>query len=706
MRGFLKIAIWFFSFFLLFSLSGRSISAQDIFWSTPTHISQSSNQALLSVVSTDSKGYVHSAWMESAETDWKKVFTPTNRPTPGIFYSFWNGDTWSEPVQVNTPAKGFSASPSITVTPNDNVHVVWDEDAVDEEWESQVYYARWNGSSWSTPISLTTAIHKSTAVDGYGSYEWNAIITSDSSNNLYVIFAYSDDNRGDSDIYYTKYTNSTSSWSQPVSISQGLDAQLGEIAVDSSGNIHFLFMNIDEFGINNIYYTYYNGSTWSSAQLLKTWATIPRLIVDSSNNLHAAWSIFNYTTRLSSIEYSRKPAGSAWSTPYVVSTTVATSRWGAPLTGLTTDASGNAYVGWGQYNSTWYDDTWCSDTSSPGCGSYGVDAMYRKYTVATSTWSNPNLVRSTKYLDAPTIWRDKWWNQHFVWSEMDIATNQWQFWYSEVPANSSQYNPSSALTITMAVTGDKLDIPSAALASAVTISAQVGPVPASADPLVTTIPRSYTFRPHGTTFLAGKSATATIYYADAEVLGTDEKNLKVHIWDATANGGLGGWTTSFTTGVNTGANRITADLPHFSLYGIMGPRAQKKVNLTWRPPISNSELYTMVDGSTLPIKFTLTYEGGASVETPTLADDLVVYIRRVVNGEISELGVLEYKFGVGVDNVRYDPVSAQYILNLKTKALDLDPGIYNVKVLHKGFNWGTLDFQITEPGKVKGATTP
>lgn len=658
MRGFLKLPIAFL-FIFLFVWIASPVSAAGEFWSTPVKISQSTNNALMPVEVTDSKGYVHSVWMEVGSS-WESL------PSPGLFYSFWNGDVWSTPQLVNVfstdeegnkYALGRAEAPSLAITSNDNLHLVWNENSPSEPYGSQVYYSVYSGGSWSTPVSLSSSIHQV----GY-SWEWAARIASDSSDNLHVLFSYSDEVTNEAKVYYTKYSGG--SWSTPVNISQGLDVQFPALVVDSSGNVHVLLWDTKNGTLNRggIFYTYYNGSVWSTIQKISTseatgydFNRFPSLVIDGSNNLNAAWYYrFGDVMRA---YYARKPSAGNWSTPFIVSTTLAESAWSVPLIGLTVDSSGNAYVGWGQFNSTFYPDT----------GLYGVDAMYRKYDVSLGTWSNPSLIRSTKYFDSPTIWRDKWWNQHFVWSEMNTSTNQWEYWYSEVPANSSSYNPASQMTITMVVTNDTLKIPNNALATTATISAQVGPVPASASPSITTIPRSYTFRPNGTTFINNKKATATINYIDAEVIGTDERNLKVYIWDSALNN----WSTTYNTSVNVNTNKISVDLDHFSLYGIMGP----KVRIGWQPPLSESQTYDLVHGGTLPIKFRLAYYDGTNITPLRHARDLAVVIREKTTNRIRA----RYYFGSGPTYVQYDPATQQYWVDINAQTLYLGPGEYLVQ---------------------------
>jgi len=85
MKGFLK-ATALLLIPLIFLLIGMvsPASAAGEFWSTPVKISQSLNKALMPVEVADNKGYVHSVWMEVGP-NWD------NLPSPGLFYSFWNG---------------------------------------------------------------------------------------------------------------------------------------------------------------------------------------------------------------------------------------------------------------------------------------------------------------------------------------------------------------------------------------------------------------------------------------------------------------------------------------------------------------------------------------------------------------------------------------------------------------------------------------
>ncbi|MDP3888421.1 MAG: hypothetical protein Q8Q24_00100 [bacterium] len=678
----------------LFLVFATPVSA-DIFWSTPYQISTSAtDDAAFPSTVTGPNGYLHTTWVE---------YSTENPDLASIFYSYWNGDTWSSPLKIDQ-GLGWAELPWITTSGTASsykVHLVWYEGL--PTWENmKVYYKEYSSttSSWSSPISLMGSL------DIPGACAWDPRIISDSVGNLHATFEYQtvcNDTDYGIKLYYTKFDGA--SWSEPYRLTiKGTEKDniwAASIAVDSSNNPHVIVPEGGKISGDpqaGIYEFSWNGSTWEMSNKLVS--TDPndlpstRLVIDGNNNRHLTYNTGSwwnpdtqaYTTSVKYMKYN----GSSWSSPITISNVATYSSFANAIFGVTFDSNNNIYVGWGEKVG------WAGDTN------HGVQVSYKKSTDGVS-WSSPIFMRYVYELDNPFLYRDKWDNQHFAWTEQDETTRQWTLWYSTVPTSANVYNPDSNFTLTMN-TGDTLSIPINALAVAATISAQIGPLPASANPAYTTLPRSYTFRPHGTTFINNKKATAVINYTDAEIIGADERNMKLYIWDSAANGGLGAWSTTFTTNINRTQNKATITLDHFSLYGMMAPKAEKKVNITWKPPISNADLYSAVDGSTLPIKLSLTYEDGNPVPAPTKAEDITLLISLVSEAENS--WSKEYSYGTEADNIRYNSGSNEYILNLHTKELNLPAGKYVAKVYHQNYFWGSKYFQLTEPGKVKGVSTP
>jgi hypothetical protein len=483
----LKLPLLFALAFLLLAL--RPSPALAIYWSTPEKINTSSNQAILPNIVTGPNGYLHAAWMELIPGDddfWSGSLTP------GIFYSYWNGDAWSSPTKISQhPSTGWTGFPGIAVTSNDYVHIVWEDDTevIPEVW-GRILYRYYDGNSWSSPISIS---HNTT-----GSWSYAPKIVKDSADNFHVIY----NNEGNGlELYYTNWNGSTWSTPEKLSVTGGYDSlEHSDIAVDSNNYPHVILWEQQQ----GIYHTNFNGTSWETPTLLTADGGYPQIVIDNNDNRHVIWSLPWYDPQdlawKNKIEYVRWD-GSWSASPTTISTDAAYSPWMLPIIGITFDSDNNVYVGWGERVG------WDSIPYK------GVEVSYKRWN--GSVWSDPFFLRKTYDLDTPFIYQDKWDNQHITWSEENETTGIWEFWYAAIPVNVKDYNPQAAFNLTLNITGDSLSISPNALTEPATISAQIGPVPASADPDVTTIPRSYTYRPHGTTFITGKEAEAKIYYEDS-----------------------------------------------------------------------------------------------------------------------------------------------------------------------------------------------
>ena len=95
-------------------------------------ISNSSNDSLFPTVVADNKGYLHMAWQE---------YTGNFDTNPGIFYSRWNGDTWSAPINISGNT-GFADNVSITTDSSRTVHFAWNDDSAEHALPKALYRTR------------------------------------------------------------------------------------------------------------------------------------------------------------------------------------------------------------------------------------------------------------------------------------------------------------------------------------------------------------------------------------------------------------------------------------------------------------------------------------------------------------------------------------------------------------------------------------
>ncbi|MEO0077767.1 MAG: hypothetical protein ABIK86_02035 [candidate division WOR-3 bacterium] len=88
-------------------------------------------------VAADDRGRLHATWMDN--------------DTRGLGYSFYVGTRWSDPIALPDPYPDCqSCDPDLAVDSLGSPHVVWTE----RVFTYYVYYARFTGDSWTTPVRL------------------------------------------------------------------------------------------------------------------------------------------------------------------------------------------------------------------------------------------------------------------------------------------------------------------------------------------------------------------------------------------------------------------------------------------------------------------------------------------------------------------------------------------------------------------------
>ena len=265
--------------------------------------------------------------------------------------------------------------------------------------------------------------------------------------------------------------------------------------------------------------------------------------------------------------------------------------------GVTTDSKNRVHIGWGEF----------------GTNDGFIDLRYRSF--SNGAWGTVQDVDvDNQDADSPFIYPDKWDNQHFMWSEKNATTGRWEVKY-RLAEGTIQTITTAGGTVTANpnnVTEATLTIPSGALNSTQEITIQVGPVPEAVDGGVVTLPKAYTFRPHGLTFIS--PITATIFYTDTDVQGVDERDLRPWFWNSITNA----WESQIGTN-RPSQNRIEVSLSHFSLYGISAP----KVHTTFIAPLPDQE----VKQGSMMYEFGLSYADGTPIKPITNPEDLLVKLR-------------------------------------------------------------------------------
>ena len=210
-------------------------------------------------------------------------------------YVTYDGSSWSTPVSLDsTDNVGWQSS--LAIDSNDNLHVTYYDLTYDN-----LEYMTYDGSSWSTPVSI----------DSTGDVGAMSSLAIDSNDHLHV--TYLDNANGNLEYM----THDGSSWSTPVTLDNGINVGYdSSLAIDSNDKLHVTYQ--DEV-YDNLEYVTYDGSSWSSPVTLDSTDDLgyhSSLAIDSNDNLHVTY--LDYTNY--NLEYMTYD-GSSWSTPVSLDST-------------------------------------------------------------------------------------------------------------------------------------------------------------------------------------------------------------------------------------------------------------------------------------------------------------------------------------------------------------------------------------------------
>jgi len=139
------------------------------------------------------------------------------------------------------------------------------------------------------------------------------------------------------------------------------------------------------------------------------------------------------------------------------------------------------------------------------------------------------------------------------------------------------------------------------------------------------------------------------------------------------------------------SNIQTISIPTQTIDGIF--TIVEPYNVTFLPPISLGENFTLQDGATLPFKFDVKDNSGFIIDNSVLV--------RIYN---SSLGIDKtYNIsGKGSDYIKINATEEQYHVNIHTNQLGMLPGGYNIEVIFSNFQKERIAFELIQNGKGKG----
>lgn len=138
-------------------------------WSAVSNITSDHYLRYDPSIAIDSNDYIHVVWEGKS----------SNYPTSyQIFYSKYT-NAWSTQLELTTDDNYQHVNPSIAITSNNYLHVVWEENNATYPSVYQIFYRRFS-NSWETAVNLTSD-------NTY--YQYNASVSTDTKNNyVYVVW--------------------------------------------------------------------------------------------------------------------------------------------------------------------------------------------------------------------------------------------------------------------------------------------------------------------------------------------------------------------------------------------------------------------------------------------------------------------------------------------------------------------------------------
>lgn len=624
--------ILFFAVTLLFLFQVTSAQALN----SPTKISTSPNDNLAPAIVADSNGKVHIVWMD-APGGW---FGSEG----SLVHSYWNGSIWSTPATITST--NFPWLPSLAADAGGDIHLTF---GTLNESPTKIYYSKYNGTSWSTPVVISNPTP--------GDDVWDSEITVDSLGNPHVVYTSIPAGTVGNErfTYYTRWNGS--SWTTPVNITEsGTFHQFPTLAADSAGKVHVVWKNTaaDNSSYEILHRVWTGGSFGPTNSIAGVINLIndaePRVAVDKANNAHVVWEErVNPLLADYNIKYS-KWNGTSWSTPFLISSVGQETTQGLPSVAVLPSSIDDVLIGW------------IDKSSSP------FKVGFRKYNASNGQWevARTNSIDQTS-ADFPVAAMDKWDNIHVAWGEVNATTSRYDLYYDAIPLAVAQIGPSGGTLTTF--NGDTLTIPSGSLAQDTLISAQIAPLSQPPPGDSASVPRQYIFEPTGTVF--NPALTAVFKYTDAELGGADESTLGIYVWDSQTS------TWVFKTGkINKAQNKLTVQLDHFSIYGLFATND----SATWISPLREDGPNEFSQGRTLPIKF----KSNEEIDEPN-------QMKVQILNDWAHL-IKEFSLGTGSDDLRYDPLTKQYIASLDTKPMKT--GTYQINLLYKGLLKDSLEFSL------------
>ncbi len=244
---------------------------------------------------------------------------------------------WSTPVSLSS-ASLMSMGPEVVVDSSGRAIAVWTASFGSSTFIQSS--TSLNGSSWSTPVTISSPSTQSGA----------AHVVVDSTGRAVAVWRR---NNGSNNILQSSTSVNGGSWTTPVDVSAaGIETNNIQLAVDSSGRAIVVWDSADGSNRSRVRVSSsVSGGAWSAPVMLSydIEAYNPHVVIDSSNRATVLWDGYNSNSD-NVMMSSTSVSGAAWSAPLVLS--AVGSQVGGGFLGLS--SSGRAIAMWMQWDGTSY----------------------------------------------------------------------------------------------------------------------------------------------------------------------------------------------------------------------------------------------------------------------------------------------------------------------------------------------------------------
>jgi hypothetical protein len=322
-----------------------------------------------------------------------------------VDFSTDNGLTWSHlgggPIDSGNLGTQVQRVPAIGIGKDNVLQVVWNEVPTDASGDRQIWYSRWLGDKWLTPVNIPSYISGYLSAPDSSHWQEHPDILVDrfNSSRVYVVWEGTDlTNLANGNCpsncttpMFTESENGGETWSNYTRLvaPNGESQSRPTIAQDSKGVLHVAWYATNQSVTENaqIRYVYSadHGKTWSpeTQPVPETYGSdqrYPSLAADTRGDVYMVWKEKSQSSPQNQTMYSVE-SGGVWSQPTVIHPDSMNQMFPT----VQVDNESNVYVGW--YTGGPY-----SSSGDPSNQFNGAQIWLAKF---SGTWSDRQLTSST-----------------------------------------------------------------------------------------------------------------------------------------------------------------------------------------------------------------------------------------------------------------------------------------------------------------------